>query len=299
MKFNKILTLYDFSKPGRTALHFSEQVASRFRSRLGIVHVWEMGPTYIIRDWGHHTEPLKELLNRRLYREVQSLLKSKRRETPRSIKGILAAGEPKAAVLGVIKDEKPDLVVMGSHGRTGVLHVLMGSVAEGIVRRSPAPVWVVRMPRRWPPKRILVPVDFDDSSRQVLRAASELARTFSAGLEIVHVSPTIENLAPFPEMRAYFPPNLSEHLRERAQEKLRSLVDDVVPRKIPTRLHVLAGSPVDAICRSARSTRSDLIVIPTHGRRGIARLVLGSVAEGVVRHAPCSTLTFPAHPRKS
>jgi len=201
--------------------------------------------------------------------------------------------------LSVLKDEKPDLVVMGSHGRMGLLHVLMGSVAEGIVRRSPAPVWVLRKPRRWPPKRILVPVDFDDSSRRVLRTASELARLFSARLEIVHISPTVENLAPFPEMRVYFPPTLSEDLRKKAHERLKSLVAGSVSSKVPTRLHGLSGVPADSICRNARSTRADLIVIPTHGRKGLARLLLGSVAESVVRHAPCSTLTLPARAGKS
>jgi nucleotide-binding universal stress UspA family protein len=298
MKFGKVITLYDFSKPGREALHFAERLASRFRSRLGIVHVWEIGPTYLIRDWGHQTEPLKNILNRRLYREVRNLLEKKGGQTPRSIQGILAAGDPKTAVLGVLKDEKPDVVVMGSHGRTGLLHVLMGSVAEGIVRRSPAPVWVVRKPRAWPPKRIVVPVDFDESSRRVLRAASDLAGLFSARLEIVHVSPTVENLAPFPEMRLYFPPTLSENLRKKAHKKLKSLVAGAVSRKVRARLHVLSGAPADAICRSARSTRADLIVIPTHGRRGLAHLVLGSVAENVVRHAPCSTLTLPSRAGK-
>ncbi|HSA58848.1 MAG TPA: universal stress protein [bacterium] len=293
MKFGKILSLYDYSAPSRAALHFAEALASRFRSRLGIVHVWEIGPTYLFRDWGHQAEPLQNILNRKLLREVQRLSKRKGKSRPRSVGGILAAGEPKAAIARVINDERPDLVVVGSHGRTGLGHILMGSVAEGVVRRSPAPVWVFRKPRRLPPKRILVPVDFDDASRPAVRAASELARMFSARLEIVHVSPAVENMAPFPEMRAYFPPNLTGDLRKRAQKRLERLAAGLVPSRISTGLHALTGSPAEAICRSARSLGADLIVIPTHARRGMARLVLGSVATGVVRHAPCSILTLP------
>lgn len=294
LSFGKIVSLYDFSAPGRAALRVAERLASRFRSRLEIVHVWEMGPTYLIGDWGHQVEPLKNILNRRLYRDVQNLSKGKDGRRPKSIKGILGAGDPKTAALEVLKDERPDLVVMGSHGRTGFQRFLMGSVAEKMVRRSPAPVWVVRKPPRRLPKRILVPVDFDESSRHAVSVAIELARRFSARVEIVHVVPMVENLAPFPEMQIYFPLTLTEDLRKNSRKRLERLAAEFLPSRIPVDLHVLTGAPADAICRRARSMRADLIVIPTHGRRGLAHVILGSVSQAVIRRAPCSTLTLPS-----
>jgi universal stress protein A len=139
-------------------------------------------------------------------------------------------------------------------------------------------------------RRILCPVDFSDFSRRGLDLAFALAARSGAEIIALHVTATPPPpSAAFPEVPAFFPldPTVSERLR-------RELDRFVAPSRtpdIPLRTVVVEGAPVTRILQEAGETGADLIVMGTHGAGGFERWVLGSVAEKVLRKAPCPVLT--------
>jgi nucleotide-binding universal stress UspA family protein len=149
-----------------------------------------------------------------------------------------------------------------------------------------------------PIRNILVPTDFSVASQDAVRYAYELASGLGATLHLVHV---LENpFAPGAFMEMYSPPP-AEYFRNReleAQDKLRASlsVDEQagVRAVLTTRLGVPSAEILD---RLQETPTIDLVVMATHGRGGVARLVMGSVADRVVRTAPCPVLTLREHPR--
>lgn len=131
---------------------------------------------------------------------------------------------------------------------------------------------------------ILVPVDFSQPSRKALRCACTLAANQKATLMVLHV---VEAFHADMYMDTF---NLQRERRRKARDQLRAMVADVVDRTVRLYAKVREGNPVDVITRFARACSATLIVLSTHGRTGLSRVLIGSVAERVVRHAPCSVL---------
>lgn len=138
-------------------------------------------------------------------------------------------------------------------------------------------------------KHILVPVDFSTHSQAALRYAAALAEAFGAQLHLVHV---VQGPAAYARM--YVPPE--DWLLEQRVAARRELDELPVENATVTR-EVRTGSPLVEIIRYAKEADIDLIVMGTHGRSGLAHLLIGSVAENVVRQAPCPVLTVrdPEH----
>lgn len=138
---------------------------------------------------------------------------------------------------------------------------------------------------------LLCPLDFSSGSREALRYAARLAQIVGGRLTALHV---IEPL-PYPVEYGLAPTaalDLEPKLAEGAREHLARVIEADVPKALPTESRVELGSPETTICEVAERDRFDLIVLATHGRKGLAHLFLGSVAERVVRLAPCPVLTL-------
>jgi nucleotide-binding universal stress UspA family protein len=138
-------------------------------------------------------------------------------------------------------------------------------------------------------KQIVVPTDFSDCSDRALAYGRELAKTFGATLHLLHV---VHDPYSQPWSAEAFPTplgDLLEQWQEQARARLASLVPE--PERGKVRLAVLVGSPFFEIVQYAKEQQIDLIVIGTHGRGPIGHMLLGSVAERVVRKAPCPVLT--------
>ncbi len=131
-------------------------------------------------------------------------------------------------------------------------------------------------------KKILCPVDFDQNSLQALRLASELAQERKATLYLLHVVA----IPPGPEVALSF-----GKMEAAARTKLERLARRKVNGKAHYEVEVMTGDPGVELVQAANRLRANLIVMATHGRKGLRRFVLGSVAERVVREAPCPVLT--------
>jgi len=145
-------------------------------------------------------------------------------------------------------------------------------------------------------KNILVATDFSEPSDAALAYGRALARTFGATLHVVHVVDNVPTLVYGAEAYAVPMPELQEEIDNAARKQLADLLVDNDRPPLPVRSILLtSNAPAAAIVDYAKSERVDLIVAGTHGRGGVAHLLMGSVAERVVRTAPCPVLTV-RHP---
>jgi len=139
-------------------------------------------------------------------------------------------------------------------------------------------------------KKILVGTDFSEPSDAARRTAIELARRLGAELEIVHVEEPLPAYA-FSEGALPDLPRLQEEVRSWAEREVEQQAKEARAAGVPVTTAVLLGTPANAIVETARTDGADLIVVGTHGRTGFERILLGSVAERVVRTASCPVLT--------
>ena len=147
--------------------------------------------------------------------------------------------------------------------------------------------------------RILVPTDFSETADAALAYAKDLAAKLGATLHLVHVfTDPYAVAACAPEVYAPVPAAVRERAREEVRERLFERLDATEEQRFRGSRGVVRGLIAPQIVAYAESQDIDLIVIGTHGRRGVAHLLLGSVAEHVVRTAGCPVLTVRAEPRE-
>lgn len=189
---------------------------------------------------------------------------------------------------------KADLVVVGSRGATGVERFLLGSVAERVVRHAHCPVLVARPSPT--SGVVLASTDFSEASTEAVDAAARAASWLGAPLDLLHAidvaPPVVVGLAmPLGATWVPVPADEVAQIREAARKMLEDTITRVGARGTS---HVVEDRPAHAVVNKARELGARLVVAGTRGRTGLARLTLGSVAEAIVRDAPCSVLVVRA-----
>jgi nucleotide-binding universal stress UspA family protein len=243
-----------------------------------------------------HRLPDMEELYQVLEEHAQEQLKTATEEHGRAnftikstqVRAISAAG----AILDYATENEIDLVVMGTHGRRGLRRLLLGSVAEEVVRLAPCPVLTVpeREEGNSPSQieRIIVPVDFSEHAELALAYAVELATAYGAQLHLLHVVDEVV----YPD---FYPPvipsggSITEELRDQSLQKMSSLLTRC--EGADAAVHVRAGRAAPEIAEFAKERNADLVVIASHGLTGISHVLLGSVTEQLVRRATCPVFT--------
>jgi nucleotide-binding universal stress UspA family protein len=207
----------------------------------------------------------------------------------------VTTGVPQQAILDYVGSAGVDLVVMSTHGRTGVGRFVIGSVAEKVVRRADVPVVTVRVSDRlpsWPPvDRVVVPTDGSDASFAAVPHALALAERFGAAVEVVSVVDERTRLRLYNVGTAL--EDVVGGLESTADRAVAQVESRAAERGLDVTTAVVEGLPPRAICSHAETTGASLVVLATHGRTGLAQYLLGSVAERVVRNATVPVCTVP------
>jgi nucleotide-binding universal stress UspA family protein len=194
--------------------------------------------------------------------------------------------EPHVAIVKRAEAWDAHLVVVGHRGGTGLSRILLGSVAERVVRFAHCPVLVVRP--KTGSKRIVAGTDFSDPALPAFQAACDEARRIGGQVTLVH---SVE-LAALP-VEGFGPTGAgawTTALEQLDTEATRRLKEAVETCGVRGEYRLTHERPAAALVRVAEACGADLLVVGTRGRTGIARVLLGSVAEGVVRTAGCSVL---------
>lgn len=192
---------------------------------------------------------------------------------------------PADAIVSYADEHDMDLVVAGTHGRRGVRRLFLGSVAEEVLRRARCPVLTVRadeaVASAWNVHNILVPVDFSSGADQAVRHARELALTYGAQVTLLHaVEEVIYPSAYGMEMADAPGPEIVHRIENTLAAMAR---EDIGYEHVV--VEAVVGYASSAILDHQQEHDVDLIVISTHGRSGLERLLLGSVTERVLRRA--------------
>jgi nucleotide-binding universal stress UspA family protein len=143
--------------------------------------------------------------------------------------------------------------------------------------------------------QILVPTDFSEHSFRALDYAVEIAEKFSSEMKVVYVIEPVLQAADVAWSSVDFD-KLNEAHKHSAEEQLRSLIEERIPKSVSVEYKILFGKPFVEIVKQAKTDNSDLIVMATHGRGAITHMLLGSTTEKVVRKAPCPVLAVK-HPK--
>lgn len=211
-------------------------------------------------------------------------------------------GRPAGWILEEVPLRHADVIVMATHGRSGIGRLLFGSVAESVLARSPVPVLLVRAWRDTAPRPIvgapwvLVPVDGSAFSERALARAAQLATDVRAGLLLTRVVPN-----PAAGLEAaggeLAPPSDEEitALVAEARSDLQRLAQTVreAHPHLSVDIDVRVGDPGAGIGEAAEEYRAGVVVMATHGRSGVPRVVFGSVANDVIRHGTVPLLLVP------
>ncbi len=278
----------DFSPASETALRHAEALTHTTGASLILIHVCQVPGSTVGIDAGLR----REAIRRSELEIAQGELDVLRRQVATRVTGdvitCLVEGSPHDMLARAAVDEEAELLVVGTHGRTGVRRFLMGSVAERAVRASEVDVLVARGEATAPFHRVLVPIDFSEQSVAALQLA---ARWLPPGgrIDMVHaieVPMTQSGWTVAPRM----PTAVMEEVTEAARRHGELLVASLESEGIDAHFETELGSPARAVQRRADENGYDLIAMGGHGRRGFKRWVLGSVSEAIVRHAPCPVL---------
>jgi nucleotide-binding universal stress UspA family protein len=296
-----ILVPIDFSPMSIQAIRTAKAFARRFGAAVHLAHVHQ---PYYPDGFTLHVSPViayssydyEQEAEKKAAREL--ILLAKKHGLSASTTHLLVGATAYDEICRLARKLPADLIVMPTHGRTGLEHAFLGSTAERIVRHSPCPVFVARE-RTGAAARginnILVPVDYSKCSLAGLRYAIEFAKKVAARLIVLHVADLgpqlmtegcgVYHLSPYQEAAGRV-----------SKPQMRAFLRGVNFESVPFQTSAIAGFCPEGICRAAEKEKVDLIIMSTHGRTGLKHVLIGSVAERVVRHAPCAVLVVPSHP---
>jgi nucleotide-binding universal stress UspA family protein len=288
-QFNRILMPTDFSAASRNALPYAAAIAGFNGARLYIVHV--------ISSVGQTMVPGAEV-KATVARDLKGLLNNlddAGESLPVEVALIVRQGDIAAELDELIREERIDLIVVGTHGRSGFSKLTLGSVAENVFRKASCPVLTVgpHSPADWPAralgaeKAILLATDFGNASRAALPYAASIANRSRSKLVVLHVN---RPLPESPVTSIFGDEPIAEELRYAAVQQLQALLSRGLG--IEPELRVTFGLPVDGILNEASYNSAGVIVLGLHRRSLLVPAGrLPSTAYRVVIQSRCPVLT--------
>jgi nucleotide-binding universal stress UspA family protein len=275
-----VLCPVDLSEPSEYTLHLASSLARNRRAGLVALHV-APPPVVVLGGLGGDATAVEQVTPE-AYDELRAGLRRLQPPFPDvPVEHRLEKGDAATEILHVAEEAGCDLVVMGTHGRTGLDRLLMGSVAEEVLRKASCPVVAVKTtlsPMRLPGRTVLHPTDFSERSEAAFQLACGVV-TDGGRLVVLHVASAARG-SPVAQPGGYH-----EGLRNDLQRLQAPDPETHLERRLEE------GDAAAEIVRVAHEINADLIVMGTHGRTGLARLLVGSVTEEVLLKAPCPVMT--------
>jgi nucleotide-binding universal stress UspA family protein len=295
IKISRILCPVDFSEFSRHALEEALTLARHYGAGVVALHAYNMPMTMAaVAGDGGFVPVLPPLTADQAEQEalmekfLASVLAGDVRLTSEVVQGAAVA-----TILDRALTLPADLIVMGTHGRSGVDRMLMGSVTERVLRKAACPVLTVPIRSTSAPEfhRILCPIDFSRSSKQALKYAVSIAQETRAHLAVLHVIEMLPDADSY-QFRLWNVPELRAQVLSDARNELAASIPPETAMTCEIEQRIESGKPYKQILKVAAEMRADLIVIGVHGRGAADLLLFGSTTQHVVRQAACPVLTM-------
>ena len=285
VKPERILVGYDFSAESEVALAQGFAVARQVGAELILAHVApriDTGDARLATAQQASLAALEERLGEARARIAGQGVR---------VSQLLVEGDPDDALVSLQRDRDAELLVVGSHGRSGVRWLLLGSVAERAVRTSSRSVLIARGERAAKSgfRRVIAATDFSDSSLAALELALDIAAP-DAEVELLHCWQIV--IPGFLDWggSAFEYAEVRDDVLAAAERRGRELVRRYARSRPNLELSLVEQPPRQGIHRRLEDGECDLVALGSRGHRGVQRWLLGSVAESIARHAPCSVL---------
>lgn len=283
LRLRKILVPLDLSQCSRPSMRYAAAVARQFGATITVLHAG-LPP---------------KLATAKI---ASGLIELDRGELGPDFRAdaITRQGEPVEEIVAAASDLNIDLIIISTHGYSGLKHALCGSIAERVLQAAPCPVCTIRkdlllrrnvgaLPAE-PWKNIVAPLDFSECSRHALRFAGALTRLARGRLTLFHVVELTEAHMSHPLLSFHVTRVMH---RADASDKLQRWAQEEIPAGVPVSTIVRTGVPsFDLIERALGRMKSDLLVMGTHDYSWWKRLTEGGSTEQLVRHAPCAVISL-------
>ena len=303
IEIRRILCPVDFSDHSRRALNHAIAIARWYESTVTVLHVFSPAP---VAAFGPGPVALEPIVLTPVDRD-QLLADTKAFADAEGAPGItieaaVREGNTAGEILGQATSMKADLLVIGTHGRSGFERLVLGSVAEKVLRKANCPVMTVpkRLPDTVPAgpvlyKRILCPVDFSDSSLHALKYATSMSQEADGQLTVLHVvAHEFENADDMASIVSDAGMTINSFVKQREEALRRRLQEAVAtaPEFCSVESLMTHGKPWREVLRITAERQSDLIVMGVQGRGAADLWFFGSTTQHVVREASCPVLTL-------
>jgi nucleotide-binding universal stress UspA family protein len=284
--FKRLLVATDFSPRADMALGRAVKIAGEHGAGLTLFHVCDV-------DAGHDMiQQLSVEAERRLHRQISAL--SLPEEAVLTVR--VVTGKPFVEIIRGAREQRAELVVVGAHGEHFFKDILFGTTAEKIARKGDCPALVVKRTAHGPYRRVLVAVDFSEESRHALELALRVAP--QAQFQVVHIYQGFQaqlRRAGIPEAE------IIRHVRSlvrEARQNMKEFLGSIEHVDQSIRQELWDGRPHQEIATVAKHVRAELVAVGTTGRSGLPYILLGSVAEHVLREVQCDVLVARAKPAR-
>lgn len=284
-----VIAATDFSKNSHAGLNFAASLANLYEEDLHIVHVVDFASDdNAWRVLYETTDEIEANARAEALKKLETLVEEAVDTSVSSgleISFSVEFGEPSEGILKAADRVDAGLIVVGTVGESKLKHILFGRTSNKLVRQTTVPVLAVP-PGESPHSlaSILVAIDFSECSEHALETAASWAKKTGASLNVVHAIDINQQISGLGHVLGDIGTRLEGIVDDRT-DALETMIKNKGLTEYVKNLHVTGSRPDDAIHEQGEAVDADLIVLGTHGRKGLSRWFLGSTAEGVLRSA--------------
>lgn len=272
---NKIIVPVDFSKYAENALRVAANIAKKQNTEIVAVHMMGLSDAILTKE---HSSSLEGMFHLQLTQKRFAEFLDKDYLTGITVSQVVKNYTVFSELDDVAREHDASLIVMGSHGSSGLSEVFVGSNTEKVVRTAQTPVLVVKNLAHFNIKRATFACDFQLENIEALKKVTALCNTLNVNLELVYINTAGENFM------------TTLQIEQRITDFLKVYNDDKLQLEHIT---IFADYTVEqGVFNFAKKINADLISLPTHGRKGLAHFMSGSIGEDVVNHAEIPVLTI-------
>jgi nucleotide-binding universal stress UspA family protein len=303
--YKKILVPLDGSELAEVVLPYAKELAGRLDLELNLLHVCESTKTDSQFMCRAYLERASERVQKQT-QEVQRKTDASSKKKAVSVEGEVLTGHPAEKILDYTEENSVDLILMATHGRSGVRRWALGSTVDKVLRKSKVPVWLVRanIPEEivhdeWPKRTLLVPLDGSKFAESVLPHVEALTK--QRGAELVKVvllrvyeKPFVTADYPEPDWAEHVK-RITEHFKLEAERYLEKVEKHLANAGLNVKSEVIMGKPADEIIKYANNNHPNLVVMATHGSSGFSLWEYGNIADKVLHGVSSPILLVRPH----